>query len=80
MATYPKQYEKNGKTKTASNRRQEVELRFAGYREVVESVESAPAPSLAEATKPEAVAESNEAEVPSEQTKTKQKSLPQRQN
>jgi hypothetical protein len=70
MANYPKQYEKNGKTKTASNRRQEVELRFAGYREVAVE-ESAPAPSLAEAAKPEAVAESNEAEVSSEQTETK---------
>lgn len=45
MTDYPKQFEKNGKSKTASNVRQEVELKFAGYRlveasEPVESVET----------------------------------------
>jgi hypothetical protein len=70
MANYPKQYEKNGKTKTASNRRQEVELRFAGYREVAVE-ESAPAPSLAEAERPAEVADNNAAEVASEETETK---------
>lgn len=47
MADYPKTYEKNGKTKTASNRRQEVQLRFDGFREVAgDSKTSAPEPSL----------------------------------
>lgn len=34
MADYPKTYEKNGRTRTASNRRDEVKLRFDGWREV----------------------------------------------
>jgi hypothetical protein len=43
MSDYPKHYRKADKTKTASNRRQEVQLKFDGYVQV-DAPESQPAP------------------------------------
>lgn len=49
MAEYPKNFEKDGRVKVAPTRKREVELKFAGYREVPAEEPVKEAPELTEA-------------------------------
>lgn len=64
MAEYPKKFEKGGRVKVAPTRKREVELKFAGYREVpAEPVKEAPEPTEAEKAADAAVAGAPEADT-----------------